>query len=39
MTHLMVDLADFEIVGPYTLRIVFEDGAERIINFEPVLYE
>jgi|APFre7841882654_1041346.scaffolds.fasta_scaffold354708_2 hypothetical protein len=38
MTHFMVDLADFEIVGPYTLRIVFEDGAERIINFEPVLY-
>ena len=38
MTHLMVDVTDFEIVGPYTLRIAFDDGAERIINFEPVLY-
>ena len=34
----MIDIVDFEIVGPYTLRIQFNDGAERVINFEPVLY-
>jgi hypothetical protein len=34
----MVDIVDFEIVGPYTLRIQFNDSAERIINCEPVLY-
>ena len=34
----MGNVVDFEIVGPYTLRIVFEDQVERIINFEPVLY-
>ncbi len=38
MTHLMIDVTDFEIVGPYTLRITFNDGAMRTINFEPVLY-
>ncbi len=38
MSHLMVDVTDFEIVGPYTLRIVFDDGTEQIINFESVLY-
>lgn len=34
----MIDIVDFEIVGPYTMRIQFNDGAERVINFEPVLY-
>jgi hypothetical protein len=38
MSDLMVDVTDFEIVGPYTLRVVFDDGAEQTINFEPVLY-
>ena len=28
----------FESVGPYTLRITFDDGTEQTINFEPVLY-
>ena len=28
----------FEIVAPYTLRIVFDDGTEQVIDFEPVLY-
>ncbi len=27
----------FEIVGPYTLRVTFDDGVEQIINFHPVL--
>ncbi len=38
MTHLMASIINFHIVGPYTLRVTFDDGTERIINFEPVLY-
>ncbi|MBM4467586.1 MAG: DUF2442 domain-containing protein [Chloroflexi bacterium] len=38
MTHLMVNVTDLAIVGPYTLRITFDDGTEQTINFEPVLY-
>src|SRR4030042_1092009 len=38
MSHLMVGVTNFQVVGPYTLRIVFDDGAERVINFEPVLH-
>ena len=35
---MMVKVTDFAIVGPYTLRITFDDGTEQTINFEPVLY-
>lgn len=38
MDHLLIKVTDFEIIKPYTLRLTFEDGAERTINFEPVLY-
>ena len=38
MAHLMVDVTAFQIVGPYTIRITFNDGAEDTINFEPVLH-
>jgi hypothetical protein len=38
MKHLLIGVVDFKIVGPYTLRVVFDDGEERTINFEPVLY-
>lgn len=38
MEHLLISVIDFEVVGPYTLRLIFDDGEERIINFEPVLY-
>jgi hypothetical protein len=38
MAHLMVNVTDFVIVGPYTLRITFSDGIVQTINFEPVLY-
>lgn len=38
MIHLMVKVTDFEIVGDYELRIVFNDGREHSIDFEPVLY-
>ena len=37
MTHLICKVAAVEIVGDYTLRIQFDDGMERIINFRPVL--
>jgi hypothetical protein len=36
MNHVMCRIQDFQIIGPYTLRVVFDDAAERIINFEPV---
>lgn len=38
MNHLLYDVTDFAIVEPYTLRVVFDDGVEQTINFEPVLY-
>jgi hypothetical protein len=38
MEHLLISVVDFEVVGPYTLRVIFDDGQERTINFEPVLY-
>lgn len=38
MKHLMVGVAEFEIVGPYSLRLTFDDRSECRIDFEPVLY-
>lgn len=32
------DVTDCEVVGPYTLCLRFNDGTQRTINFEPVLY-
>lgn len=37
MSHLMVRVVDCEIVRPYTLRITFDDGTVRVINFASVL--
>ncbi|NOX61567.1 MAG: DUF2442 domain-containing protein [Chloroflexi bacterium] len=37
MIHPIYRVIDFEIVGPYTLRVSFDDGVERIIDFRPVL--
>ena len=37
MTHLMCRVREFEIVAPHTLRVVFDDATEQVINFEPVL--
>jgi len=36
-THPIYRVVDFEIVGPYTLRVVFDDGTEQVIAFRPVL--
>jgi hypothetical protein len=35
--HPIHQVRSFEIVGPYRLRVTFEDGIEREIDFEPVL--
>jgi hypothetical protein len=36
-THLMCRVTEFRIVAPYTLRLVFDDGTEQVIDFEPIL--
>ena len=38
MEHPVHRVVGFDRVGPYTLRVRFEDQVEQIINFEPVLY-
>ena len=37
MTHAIHKVRGFEIVGPYTLALQFEDGTEQRIDFGPVL--
>ncbi|MGA2712704.1 MAG: DUF2442 domain-containing protein [Bryobacteraceae bacterium] len=37
MTHPICRVLSFEIVAPYTLRVVFDDATEQVIDFEPVL--
>lgn len=37
MDHPMVRVTNFAIVGPYTLRITFDDGTAQTIDFEAVL--
>jgi len=37
MVHPIYRIASFDTVGPYTLRIGFDDGTERTIDFLPVL--
>ena len=37
MNHLMIGITSFQIIGPYRLRVRFDDGVEREIDFEPVL--
>ncbi len=35
--HKIYRVADFELVEPYTLHVVFDDGVERVIDFRGVL--
>jgi hypothetical protein len=35
--HDIHRVESFEIAGPYTLLVGFEDDTEQLINFEPVL--
>lgn len=37
MEHRICRVESFEIVGPYTLRVRFDDATEHTIDFEPVL--
>ncbi len=37
MTQPIFRVRDFQILGPYTLRVRFDDDLEQVINFEPVL--
>lgn len=37
MKHPIHRVSTFEMVGPYTLRVAFDDNSEQVINFESVL--
>jgi hypothetical protein len=37
MTHPVYRVVSFQITGPYTLRVTFDDGAVQTIDFSPVL--
>ncbi len=37
MEHPIYRIVGFDKVGPYTLRVKFDDGHEREIDFRPVL--
>jgi hypothetical protein len=35
--HPIYRVTSFQFVGPYTLRVQFDDQTEQVIDFEPVL--
>jgi hypothetical protein len=35
--HPVHKISSFEIAGPYRLRLAFDDGAVRTIDFRPIL--
>jgi hypothetical protein len=37
MLHPINRVRSFKIEGPYTLRVQFDDNAEQVIDFKPVL--
>jgi hypothetical protein len=37
MNHPIFRVREFRVVGPYTLRVAFDDGTEQVIDFQPVL--
>ena len=37
MSHPIYRVQAFEHVGPYTLRIVFDDHTQQVVDFKPVL--
>src|SRR5437588_10639206 len=37
MAHPIYRVRSFQIAGPYTLCVQFDDQTEQMINFEPVL--
>ncbi len=38
MYHELFKVVSFEIVGDYILRVCFDDGAEQVIDLQPVLH-
>ena len=37
MTHSIYKVVSVEIVSDYILRVRFDDGAEQVIDFRPIL--
>ena len=37
MSHSIHSVRSFEIIGPFTLRVEFDDGVTQTIDFGPVL--
>lgn len=37
MEHPIYRVVAFEIVGPYTLRVEFDDHSRQVIDFQPIL--
>ena len=37
MSHPIYRVVGFEIAGPYTLQVEFDDGTKQVIDFRPVL--
>ena len=37
MSHPIYRVVGFEIAGPYTLQVEFDDGEKQVIDFRPVL--
>ncbi len=37
MEHPIYRVIDFKIVGPYQIRVFFDDGQEQVIDFKPML--
>lgn len=38
MSHRLYRVTEFDVVENYTLRVKFNDGAEQVIDFQPVLH-
>lgn len=37
MEHKIFRVVRFEIIAPYTLRVVFDGGVERVIDLREIL--
>lgn len=37
MSHPICRVIDFEIVGPYKIKVEFDDGTAQSIDFSPIL--
>jgi hypothetical protein len=37
MSHSIYRVVSFEIIGPYIIRVGFDDQTEQVIDFQPIL--